>query len=307
MRCIKCKGKACIEIRRHHAAFCPDHFLEYFRNQVARGVKEYGMFTHRERVLVAVSGGKDSLSLWDVLLDMGYQVAGLHIQLGIGDYSSLSREKTEAFASRRGAELILVDIARDYGLGIPELSRALRRAACSGCGLSKRYLFNKVAWERGYPVVATGHNLDDEAATLLGNVLHWQVGYLARQSPVLESTHPRLVKKVKPFYTLTERETAAYALLKGIDYVVEECPYAEGARSLLYKEALNRIEQESPGAKQSFLVGFLEKLRPVLREREGARLIECVHCGQPTTTEVCAFCRMWERALQRGNRVAPRG
>ena len=306
MRCLKCTGKAVIELRRHHAAYCAPHFLGYFREQVRRNVQRHAMFTPEDRILVAVSGGKDSLALWDVLLDLGYRASGLHIHLGIGEYSERSREKSAAFARARGLELIEVDLAREYGLGVPELSQALRRVPCSGCGQSKRYLFNREALERGFTVVATGHNLDDEAATLLGNLLHWQTGYLARQSPVLESTHPRLVKKVKPLYTLTEKEMAAYCLLRGIDYVEEECPNALGAKSLLYKDALNRIELESPGAKQSLVLGFLEKVKPLLHDNDGTELHECTTCGQPTTGEVCAFCRMWETARARRERAAAR-
>ena len=296
MRCTKCPTRASVELRRHHAAFCGPHYLEFVRNQVARNIKRHKMLTHRDRILIAVSGGKDSLALWDLLLEAGYQAVGLHLQLGIGDYSSRSAERTEAFAKERNVELIEIDLEHEMGLGISDLSRALRRAPCSGCGLNKRYLFNKIALEQGFDVVATGHNLDDEAATLLGNVLHWQQDALSRQSPSLERTHPKLVKKVKPLYSLTERETASYCLLRGIEYVEEECPNAVGAHSLLYKDVLNRIETESPGSKQQFLHGFLERMRPVLQANETVELRECMQCGQPTTNEVCSFCRMWERA-----------
>jgi uncharacterized protein (TIGR00269 family) len=299
LRCIKCKEKAVIELRRHNAAYCAPHYLDFFRNQVSRNVRRHHMFTHKDRLLLAISGGKDSLALWDVLLALGYQVTGLHVDLGIENYSSHSLETTKAFAQRAGPGLVVVDLAKEYGLNVSQLSKALRRVACSGCGLSKRYIFNRVARERSFDVLVTGHNLDDEAATLLGNVLHWQLGYLARQSPVLESTHPRLVKKVKPLYTLTERETASYALLRGIEYVEEECPYATGASSILYKGTLNHIEVESPGSKQQFVDGFLQRLRPSIQRNERVELHGCARCSEPTTTESCAFCRTWDRALKR--------
>jgi uncharacterized protein (TIGR00269 family) len=250
-------------------------------------------------VLVAVSGGKDSLALWDVLRRLGYRTTGLYINLGIGDYSAESQRKTVAFAASQQAELLIADIPADYGMNVEELARATRRVACSACGLSKRYLFNKVARDGGFAAVATGHNLDDEAAVLLGNLLHWQTEYLARQAPVLDSTHPALVKKVKPFFRIAERETAAYAILRGIDYIVEECPNSVGARSLLYKEALNVLEQAAPGTKQSLYWGFLEHGRPLVQGRDPVELRGCLHCGQPTTAEVCAFCRMTERAAER--------
>lgn len=302
MRCIKCKEKAAIELRRHNSAYCSKHYLEFFRNQVTRSIKRHRMFTYQDKLLLAVSGGKDSLALWDVLLAGGYRAVGLHIDLGIGDYSAHSREITQDFAQKAGSDLIVVSLDSEYGMGVPQLSRALRRVSCSGCGLSKRYIFNRTAREQGFNILVTGHNLDDEAATLMGNVLHWQIGYLGRQSPILESTHPHLVRKAKPLYTLTERETASYVFLRGIEFVEEECPYAEGASSILYKEALNHIEVESPGSKQQFVDGFLDRMRPLVREEETVELRECTQCGDPTTAEVCAFCRMWERARKRSSK-----
>jgi uncharacterized protein (TIGR00269 family) len=161
--------------------------------------------------------------------------------------------------------------------------------------------------------VATGHNLDDEAAVLLGNVLHWHTEYLGRQRPTLaERIRPRhdarsdgrsgpeagtriFPRKVKPLVRLTERETAAYCVLRGIDYIVEECPMAEGNRHLRYKEALNLVEAASPGAKQAFYFGFLARAAGRFApEAEGADrdLLACACCGSPTTGEVCAFCRL---------------
>ena len=110
----------------------------------------------------------------------------------------------------------------------------------------------------GYDVLATGHNLDDEAAVLLGNTLRWQTEYLGRQMPVLDA-HDGFGRKVKPLVFLSERETAAYCLLRGIDYMVDECPIAAGNKHLTYKAILNDIEIRSPGTKHDFYFGFLAR------------------------------------------------
>jgi len=296
MRCLKCQEQAQVELRQHHAAYCRDHFLDFVGKQVQRSLEHYRMLSPGDSVTVAVSGGKDSLSLWDILNSLGYRTVGLHIQLGIGDYSKQSLDKTLAFAQERGLPLTVVSVEEEYGASIPVLARANRREACAVCGLSKRYIMNRAALEAGTTVLATGHNLDDEVATLYGNVMHWQTGYLARQAPVLPATHPKLVKKVKPLHLLTEREMASYAILRGIDYIVEECPNAKGAKSLLYKDAINLVEVESPGTKQQFYQGFLERLRPLLKDGDEVQLRECERCGQVTTAEECSFCRIWDRA-----------
>jgi uncharacterized protein (TIGR00269 family) len=281
-----------LELRRHNAAFCGPDFIEFFRNQVREAIRRYRMLDRDEPVLVAVSGGKDSLALWDVLVDEGYRTTGLYLDLGIFDYSVASRAKCETFAAVRGVPLLVRRVADEVGAPVPVIKAVTRRPPCSGCGLSKRYLMNRVALEEGLPVVATGHNLDDEAATLFGSVMHWQTDALPRQSPALPSTHPKLVRRVKPLYRLSERETAAYAFLRKIDYIVEECPFAEGATSIAHKEVLNRMEDASPGAKHNFLFGFLEKARPAFERAEAVALHECARCGQVTTGTLCAFCRL---------------
>jgi uncharacterized protein (TIGR00269 family) len=104
---------------------------------------------------------------------------------------------------------------------------------------------------------------------------------------------------VKPLYRLSELETAAYAFLRGIDYIVEECPFARGATSLGHKELLNRLEEMSPGAKHNFLFGFLEKARPAFERAEGVALRNCRSCGQVTTSELCAFCKLKDQVSRR--------
>jgi uncharacterized protein (TIGR00269 family) len=292
VKCTKCGDRATLELRRHNAAFCATDFQEFFRKQVREAIRKYRMFGPDERVLVAVSGGKDSLALWDVLIDEGYKTTGLYLDLGIFDYSVDSKAKCEAFAARREVPLIVSRVEEEVGAPVPVIKQVTRRPPCSGCGLSKRYLMNRVALEHGFPVMATGHNLDDEAATLFGSVMHWQTDALPRQSPALASTHPKLVRRVKPLYRLSERETAAFAFIRRIDYIVDECPFAKGATSIAHKETLNRMEEDAPGSKHTFLFGFLEKARPAFEKVESVTLNECTRCGQVTTGEICAFCKL---------------
>jgi uncharacterized protein (TIGR00269 family) len=275
--------------------------MRHCREQVVRSIKDFGMIEPTERVLIAVSGGKDSLALWDILLELGFQADGLYIGLGIGAYSADSHSFARAFADSRGADLVEIDTPTDFGFDIPTGAAAARRVPCSACGLSKRHLFNHAAVEGGYDVIATGHNLDDEAAVLLGNALRWDLAYLGRQLPVLPGSNG-FVRKVKPLIRLGERETAAYCVLRGIDYIVDECPMASGNKHLGYKEALNEIEVRSPGTKAAFYFGFVERVAPLLAEqaeseREG--LHPCPGCGSPTVGEVCAFCKLAARARSR--------
>ncbi len=297
-KCKVCRGPAVIDLPRHNAKFCAEHLQQLCRRQMAKAIDDFDMLSLDDRILVAVSGGKDSLAVWDMLIEAGYQADGLYIGLGIGEYSTDSGGYVQRFADERGLTLQTIDLRDEYGYDVPTASRATGRVPCSACGLSKRRLFDQAALDGGYDVLVTGHNLDDEAAVLFGNTLRWDIDYLARQMPALPAAHG-FPKKVKPLVRLTEREMAAWCLVRGIDYVVEECPMAAGNRHLSYKESLNAVEAKSPGAKASFYLGFLERMAPLLVGQSAAaagQLNECVRCGSPTTGEVCAFCRLVEKS-----------
>ena len=329
MHCKKCNADAVINMRHHRLALCGEHYDEWVLSQTDRAIEKYKMFSHDERILVAVSGGKDSLSLWDALLRLGYQADGLFIGLGINEpepYSDVSLEKTQKFLESRSqkSEIIIeidpvnaipnsqsvvsdftptlhiVDITQTYGKTIPQIAREKVRGQgrpCAACGLTKRYVMNRLAHDKGYAVLATGHNLDDEVAVLFQNTLRWQTGYLARQAPVLPASREGLTRKVKPFCRFYERETATYALVRGIDYIYDECPHAVGNLTNFYKTLLNQLETESPGSKLAYYLEFLRARGEGLfaQFNQTAELHDCEVCGQPTTAPGrCAFCRMWD-------------
>ena len=305
MKCKKCGGKASVNMRQHKLALCKEHYLEWIPEQAERFIKKYEMFTRQEKILVAVSGGKDSLALWDILVQLGYQADGLYIGLGIDGgfgYSSESHRLAQKFADGLGLKLHVVDVEKEYGQPVPVLADITHRGKgrpCSVCGLAKRHVMNRIARDLGYAVLATGHNLDDEAAVLFGNTLNWLGEYLLRQSPVLPETEG-LARKVKPLCRFYEREMTAYALQRGIEYIYEECPYAVGSKTAYYKELLNQLETERPGAKLTFYLRFLEARQQGLfaeQEKVQATLRPCPNCGQPTSAPgLCSFCRLMERA-----------
>lgn len=303
MTCRVCKKRASIHLRQHKLIFCGEHFMEWILAQTTRFIKKFKMFAPSAHLLAAVSGGKDSLSLWDVLWRLGYSVDGVYIHLGISgetNYSDLSEDMARHFASERGLKLHVISLAQTYGESIPQMAARTHRGhmrPCSVCGLVKRYLMNRFALDNGYDALVTGHNLDDEVGVLYGNMLNWQMDLLRRQYPLLQETQG-FVRKAKPFCRFYERETAAYAVLRGIEFVEEECPFAEGSTLLEYKETLNRIEAQHPGMKLNYYSGFLNARAEMFgihgaeREQSG-ELHLCPICGQPTGAEgICAFCKL---------------
>jgi uncharacterized protein (TIGR00269 family) len=288
----------------HRLSLCRDHYLDWFIEQTEKTIHHFHMVRKDERILVAVSGGKDSLALWDVLARLGYLVDGLYIDLGIDEnirYSAQSRELAQSFAVERGLNLRVFDVRDEFGQSIPEmigLSTRGEQRACSLCGLIKRRVFNTAAREGGYQAIATGHNLDDEVAVLFSNNLSWTLDQLRRQEPVLPETE-FFARKIKPFCRLYERETAAYTLMRGIEYVEDECPFAVGSNTNYYKTLFNQLERDRPGSKLFYYTRFLqEKQAGFLREAENQPVNRnvCPTCGEPTTsTGQCALCRVLDR------------
>src|SRR3954454_16981226 len=118
-KCRVCRGPAIVDLPRHNANFCGEHLQQLCRRQVEKAIADHRMLAPEERVLVAVSGGKDSLALWDLLLGLGYRADGLYIGLGIGDYSDESAAFAQSFAAERGLTLKRIDLRADLGYDVP--------------------------------------------------------------------------------------------------------------------------------------------------------------------------------------------
>lgn len=299
MKCKRCKATAVVALPSHHTGFCEACFRDFFARQVRRGIESHQLFTHDDRVLVALSGGKDSLALMLELSRQGYDVTGLHIDLGIPGSSAVARGVVERFCARHGFSLIVKEMEKE-GLAIPQVKERLRRPICSACGKIKRHYFNKTALEEGYTALATGHNLDDEIARLFSNTLRWDVGYLSDQGPRLDG-EDGFARKVKPFWRVTEYETATYAFLEDIEYHYMPCPYSSGASFTFYKGLWHQLEEEMPGRKLAFYLDFLQRGRPAfarVEAGEGAKLAPCARCGYPTSSDICGVCRIREAVAE---------
>jgi len=301
--CPLCGGREA-EVGLPHRALslCRECFVRRWLPRKVKGtIRAYRMFRKGERIAVAVSGGKDSLSLWKILSDLGYEADGVHVSLGIGEFSERSLEACERMASRLGRPLLVVDARAELGRAVPEIIANERgRSPCTVCGTIRRYLLNKFAVERGYRCLALGRNLDDECATLLSNLLSWRFDLLARQLPVQPEVEGFLVKRVRPLCRIYEVETSLYARLCGIEAVKESCPLSEGRTQDFVKRALDTIEARSPGTKLRFYSKFVKVSKVFTSMFPEPKTAPCKVCGQPTTVGVCVVCRMLGRSRPRG-------
>ncbi|MEB3780906.1 MAG: adenine nucleotide alpha hydrolase family protein [Desulfurococcales archaeon] len=297
-KCSICGRDAVAYIRYQRRYLCREHYIEFVENKVRRSIKRYKLLSKGSKVLVSVSGGKDSAALLMALsrLSKEYQLKlyALHINLGIGEYSEKSlRASTEAAKMLR-IPLIILNVKDLIGYTIPELARRLRRPVCSVCGLVKRYLINAVAVELGADAVALGHNADDLAVYSMKSFITQDLEYLDKLGPKTENIQGIAVGRIRPLYEVYEKESFLYAFLLGVPFIHDECPHVnhESLEQIL-KVKLNEVEEKKPGMKIMMLRNMAKRIRDLPRREY--RVQSCRYCGLLSSTEVCSFCRMTAR------------
>lgn len=284
MKCRKCGKKAIVSLKTYKISLCETCFPPFFERLVERDVKKYRIIRENERVLAAVSGGKDSVALLsalkalkDVSSNLNFHIEALHIDLGIGEYSRRSSEVCRELCQELEIELNTVKLS-EYGFTISDVST---RKVCSVCGNAKRYIFNRFARENGFDVIATGHNADDILANFFKNWLAGNRWWIEKQSPRTEG-FDRVVTRIRPLFLRTEKENAIYVLTKQLPFLADECPNAPQDR---WKEIIYEIEAKVPGFKQNFVRNMFKEKKEVSEFRY------CSVCGEVSTSEICQFCR----------------
>ncbi len=279
MQCSTCNEKAVIT----HPARCKTCFIHGFEERVWNTIERFSLIRPEERICVAASGGKDSLALLEIL-HTRYDVHALCVDEGIAGYRDQTIDDLKTFCEQRSIPLKLVSFA---DLGAQRLDAQNPDHPCSVCGVLRRKAL--MDYSQGYDVIATGHNLDDEAQSILMNLLRNQTHLLERLGPRTPAQEG-IAARIKPFYTTPEREVRAYCLLKGITTNFSECPNVVKSFRWKVGEALNDMEVGRPGAKLAIVENFLKKYyRP---QQAIASSQTCTRCAGPSSHELCRACRL---------------
>jgi uncharacterized protein (TIGR00269 family) len=286
MKCESCDQQA-ISTK---PSLCADHFKAHVIQTVKETIEEYNLFTKEDKLCVAVSGGKDSLALLDILTKLGYSTEGLYIDEGISNYREITEKDLHSFVEKNNLKLRTVSFKDYAGFRLDDAMQTGKVHACTVCGTLRRYLLNKYAKE--YDVIATGHNMDDEAQTVLINLARGNSTLLFRSGPTTQDSE-LFVRRVKPLYFVSEKHILTYTLLHGIksDYI--ECPYAPQAYRAALRDQLNVVETMQPHTKRNVLKTYLA-LKDTLHKQvdKAAKNIHvCAQCGEASTDTVCKTCK----------------
>jgi len=295
--CSKCGQRAILRERSSGLHLCQEHFVLDFERRVAETVWNNGMIGSGERIAVAVSGGKDSsallLSLHKILADRDVELVAVTVDEGIAGYRDDTIKAARKVAESTGIEQVIVSFKEEFGYDLDEMVRGRDNAPCTYCGVFRKNALNRTAKRLHADRVATGHNLDDEAQTVMMNYLKGDYERLMRFRP--RSARAGLVPRIKPLREMPEKEIALYCMVNGVFFQSRECPYADLSLRADVRDMMNRLDSLFPGVKHSTVQGFEGLMEAISSGWNQGELDSCEKCGEPATQKLCKACELLAR------------
>lgn len=279
------------------------NFIQNFESCVLKTIKEYKLARKGERIVVAMSGGKDSTTLAYLLnklaKKLGCRIVALYINLHIGSsggYSDRCLQAVKKFCSGNKIPLYVYDIKQETGCSIcyirTGVQQRLKLKNCAICGVVKKWILNKEARKLKAGRIATGHNLDDEAQTILMNFFKGNPMLNANSGPATGIIQDKkFVQRIKPLYFMPEDEIRQYSMAMKLPVVYEKCPCAIDSYRIATRRFLNKFGNNT---KRRIVDNFIHIL-PLLREKaktESSPVHYCKSCGEPARNKICKRCML---------------
>jgi len=302
VKCSYCDKPAVYINKVSNIAYCRQHFIEYFEHKARKTIRKYNMIKPGDLILIGVSGGKDSMALLHFLLKLTKKIPRLELTAvlvdeGIRGYREKTVPNLVNYAQKHGVKYIIAGFREYIGASLDEIveksfAKNLPYMPCSYCGVFRRYVLNKVAREISATVIATAHNMDDVVQTYLMNLVTNSIDRVVSLGPVRSSNEEFLIKRIKPFYEIPEKETALYALLNGlVQPEFNQCPYVKYNVRFTIRKLVNELEDKYPGSKYGLLGSLLELIRIHSKVKlVDKKFMKCAICGNPSSHLVCRAC-----------------
>jgi uncharacterized protein (TIGR00269 family) len=288
--------------------FCQRCFKKSIEEKVRRAISKHSMLSYDDHVAVAVSGGKDSLSLLYILNKLSKKfpqskISAITIDEGIEGYRDEAIELAKDFCDKLEIKQIVLSFKELFGITLDELIKEKKstQSECSYCGILRRRAIDQAGKVVGADKVATAHNLDDEIQTFMLNIFHGGVERITRSAYSAYFVKNGFVKKIKPMCEIYEKEIALYTFLTNTKFQSIPCPYAYSSLRNDMRSIINNMEENHPGIKYT-LFGSKEKLAHTLDiNLENFELKTCGICGFPTSSKICEVCKILKNESSQTN------
>ncbi len=297
--CTKCGAKPVIIKRKASGQMlCKECFIASITEKVLKGIRRNKLVEKGDKVAVALSGGKDSVMVLDILYSLYERniidLVAITIDEGIEGYREHGVEIAAKNAERLGIDHRIASIKDYFGKTLDEImaNESREHGACTYCGVFRRWIINKIAREEGATKIATGHNLDDETQAILMNYLEGNIDNLTRIGAKSEPKSDKFTVKIKPLREIPEKEIGLYVVARELDVHFDECPYSRESFRGEVGRFIKELSVNHPTIMYSTLKGF-DKIKPAIKKEfsgKKANMGICINCGEPASHELCRAC-----------------
>ena len=272
-------------------------FTRSIEKKFMKTVHENKLVKFGDTIAVGISGGKDSGVLLYLLNELRknvpFELIAISVDEGIEKYRNESIEYAEKLANELGIEHRIFSFKDEFSFTNDDLPKDVKH--CTYCGVFRRYLLNKKSKELEANKLAVGHNLDDEAQSIMMNFVRNDYSRFQRLG---ETGENKLITRIKPLRDIPEKEITLYAILKEIPFFPGECPYSFDNMRREVQTAINDLEKNHPGTKIQ-IVSFYDKIKPML-DKNDEKISYCRICDEPASQEICKSCELLERLRKQG-------
>ncbi|MBD3226565.1 MAG: TIGR00269 family protein [Candidatus Lokiarchaeota archaeon] len=302
-KCSICKRKDAVYHQKHSGLYlCKSDFIKNIERRVRRTINKHNLLKETDRIAIGVSGGKDSLTLLNILYKIEKKfkkskLIAVMIDEGIKGYREEAIELAIKMTEKLGVPLEIFSFKELYGYTLDEMVKIAKEetdqgpAPCSYCGTLRRRSLNYAAKKVNANKLATAHNLDDESQTVLMNVLRSDINRIGRAGPYTRNLKDVFVPKIKPMREILEKEIVLYAYYNDIPFHSVECPYAPISFRSDIRNFLNKMEYQRAGIKYALLRSG-DKIRKL--HTDSQPIYECIKCNEPSTSKICKVCKMFD-------------
>lgn len=275
-------------------------FNKYVEENVFETINKYELIKPDEKIMIGVSGGKDSIltlhMLHDYRLknDIDFIIEAVCIDEGIKGYREEGIKTAKENCNKLNIPLTVYSFKKQWNYNLDEISDVYK-STCMPCGVYRRFLLNKISDEHDCDKIATGHNMDDEIQSFLMTFARNDQNKFPKFTPILDKIHENMVPRIKPLWRLPEKDVGIWCVVNEIPIHDEECPYSVTSLRSEVKLMLNKIEEKKKGTKENIFKSFEKTFRI---KQEDVLLTSCDECGQPTAKSPCKACEITEEINQ---------